>query len=277
MAQHRTAAVLLAAAATLIVSAGCDNLSFRRLDYDNTEAVRISSIRVLPGAGDVTVRAIGAQDEVRIKRVVRYQGGQPDATYEIKGSELVLDTDCGSRCTVSYEITAPDGVSVKGETGSGDVDLSKVGPVEMRLGSGNIRVAGSTGPVRAETGSGNIEVAGAGGPVRAEAGSGNVEVHEVSAAVTVRTSSGDITGRRLGGGVDAEAGSGDVTIELTTSASARVHTSSGNVELVVPAGRYRVRSSTDSGNAELGIPDDPSAALVLDLATGSGNVALTQR
>ncbi|MEU9509825.1 DUF4097 family beta strand repeat-containing protein [Micromonospora sp. NPDC048170] len=277
MAQHRTAAVLLAAATTLIVSAGCDNLSFRRLDYDNTEAVRISSIRVLPGAGDVTVRAIGPQDEVRIKRVVRYQGGQPDATYEIKGSELVLDTDCGSRCTISYEVTAPDGVSVKGESGSGDVDLSKVGPVEMLLGSGNIRVAGSSGPVRAQTGSGNIQVTGAGGPVRAEAGSGNVEVDEVAATVTLRTSSGDITGRRLGGGVDAEAGSGDVTVDLATPASARVRAASGNVELVVPSGRYRVRSNVDSGDADLGVPDDPSATLVLDLGTGSGNVTLTQR
>ncbi|MEU4774792.1 DUF4097 family beta strand repeat-containing protein [Micromonospora sp. NPDC023644] len=276
MALHRTAAAL-AAATTLIVSAGCDNLSFRRLDYDNTEAVRISSIRVLPGAGDVTVRAIGAQDEVRIKRVVRYQGGQPDTTYEIKGAELVLDTDCGSRCTVSYEVTAPDGVSVKGETGSGDVDLSRVGPVEMRLGSGNIRVTASSGPVRAETGSGNIQVSGAGGPVRAEAGSGNVEVAEVAAAVTLRTSSGDITAHRLDGGVDAEAGSGDVTVDLTTPASARVHASSGNVELVVPPGRYRVRSSTDSGDAELGVTDDPSATLVLDLSTGSGNVTVTQR
>ncbi|MGK5522664.1 DUF4097 family beta strand repeat-containing protein [Micromonospora sp. URMC 107] len=276
MALHRTAAAL-AAATTLIVSAGCDNLSFRRLDYDNTEAVRISSIRVLPGAGDVTVRAIGAQDEVRVKRVVRYQGGQPDTTYEIKGTELVLDTDCGSRCTVSYEVTAPDGVSVKGETGSGDVDLSRVGPVEMRLGSGNIRVTASSGPVRAQTGSGNIQVSGAGGPVRAEAGSGNVEVAEVAAAVTLRTSSGDITAHRLDGGVDAEAGSGDVTVDLTTPASARVHASSGNVELVVPAGRYRVRSSTDSGDAELGVTDDPSAALVLDLSTGSGNVTVTQR
>ncbi|MEW2380191.1 DUF4097 family beta strand repeat-containing protein [Micromonospora sp. NPDC047812] len=276
MALHRTAAAL-AAATTLIVAAGCDNLSFRRLDYDNTEAVRINSIRVLPGAGDVTVRAIGAQDEVRIKRVVRYQGGQPDATYEIKGTELVLDTDCGSRCSVSYEVTAPDGVSVKGETGSGDVDLSRVGPVEMRLGSGNIRVTASSGPVRAETGSGNIQVAGAGGPVRAQTGSGNVEVDEVAAAVTLRTSSGDITGHRLDGGVDAETGSGDITVDLTTPASARVHASSGNVELVVPAGRYRVRSSTDSGDAELGVTDDPSATLVLDLSTGSGNVTVTQR
>ncbi|MEU4778328.1 DUF4097 family beta strand repeat-containing protein [Micromonospora sp. NPDC023633] len=276
MALHRTTAAL-AAATTLIVSAGCDNLSFRRLDYDNTEAVRISSIRVLPGAGDVTVRAIGAQDEVRIKRVVRYQGGQPDTTYEIKGTELVLDTDCGSRCSVSYEVTAPDGVSVKGETGSGDVDLSRVGPVEMRLGSGNIRVTAASGPVRAETGSGNIQVSGAGGPVRAEAGSGNVEVAEVAAAVTLRTSAGDITAHRLDGGVDAEAGSGDVTVDLTTPASARVHASSGNVELVVPPGRYRVRSSTDSGDAELGVTDDPSAALVLDLSTGSGNVTVTQR
>ncbi|WP_433386983.1 DUF4097 family beta strand repeat-containing protein [Micromonospora sp. KLBMP9576] len=259
MAQHRTAVALLAAAATLMVSAGCENLSSRRLDYDNTEAARISSIRLLPGAGDVTVRASGPQDEVRIKRVVRYHGGQPDTAYEIKGAELVLDTDCGNRCSISYEVTAPAGVGVQGEVGSGNIDLSKVGRVEVLSGSGNIRVVD------------------AGGPVRAEAGSGNVDVDEVAAAATLRVSSGNITGRRLGGGVDAEAGSGNVTVDLTAPASARAHAGSGNVELVVPAGRYRVRSSTGSGDAELGVPDDPSAALVLDLSTGSGHVALTQR
>ncbi|MCM0674691.1 DUF4097 domain-containing protein [Micromonospora phytophila] len=258
MALHRTTAAL-AATATLIVLAGCDNLSFRRLDYDNTEAVKITTIRVLPGAGDVVVRATGTPNEVRIKRVVRYQDGQPDAKYEIKGTELVLDTECGDRCSVSYEVTAPAGVGVQGETGSGDVELGKVGPVELRLGSGNIRVVGASGPVRAETGSGNIEV------------------DDVAAPVTLRASSGDITARRLGGEVDAEASSGNVTVELTKPASARAHASSGNVQLVVPAGRYRVRSSTGAGDTKLGIADDPTASLVIDVAADSGDLTVTQR
>ncbi|MBQ0896186.1 DUF4097 family beta strand repeat protein [Micromonospora sp. U56] len=258
MALPRTA-VALSAAATVILAAGCDTLSFRRLDFDHTEAVRISTVTVRPGAGDVVVRATGPATEVRIKRVLRYQGDQPRTTYEVRGDELVLDAECGPRCSVSYEVTAPEGVRVRGETGSGNVELSRVGVVELALGSGNIRVAGATGPVRAATGSGNIEV------------------EDVAAPVELRASSGDITGLRLRGQVNAEAESGNVTIELDEPASARAHASSGDVEVLVPAGRYRVRSSTGSGDSDLGVPNDPGASLVLDLSTGSGNVRVSQR
>jgi DUF4097 and DUF4098 domain-containing protein YvlB len=258
MALHRTT-VALGAAAALIVLAGCDTLSFRRLDFDNTEAVKITRITVLPGAGDVVVHGSGSAAEVRIKRVLRYQGGQPDAKYEIKGDELILDTECGNRCTVSYEVTTPEGVAVRGETGSGNIELARVGAVEMKLGSGDVRVTGSTGAVRAETGSGNIEI------------------DDVVGPVSLRASSGDVSGRRLGGQVDAETSSGNVTIELDKPVSARAHASSGDVQLVVPTGRYRVRSSTGSGDTQLGVADDPTASLVLDIGTGSGNVTVTQR
>ncbi|MFI6266299.1 DUF4097 family beta strand repeat-containing protein [Micromonospora sp. NPDC051006] len=256
---RRTGAVALGLAATLIVLAGCDNLSYRRLDYDNTEAARITTIRVLPGAGDVVVRATGGASEVRIKRVVRYQGAQPDATYQINENELVLDTDCGSRCSISYEVTAPEGVAVQGETGSGDVELSRVGTVQLQLGSGNVRLAGGSGAVRVETGSGDIEVT------------------EVTGPVILRASSGNISARRLSGQVDVEANSGDVDVEVDQPVSARAHASSGNVNLVVPPGRYRVRSNTGSGDAQLGVADDPGASLVLDVSTGSGDVSITQR
>ncbi|SCG63830.1 DUF4097 family beta strand repeat-containing protein [Micromonospora halophytica] len=258
MALPRTA-VALGAAATLILTAGCDTLSFRRLDFDQTETVRIGTITVRPGAGDVVVRGTGPATEVRVKRMLRYQGDQPDRTYEIQGDELVLDADCGPRCSVSYEVTAPEGVRVRGETGSGNVELSRVGAVEFTLGSGNIRVTTASGPVQAETGSGDIEVS------------------AVPAPVTLRASSGNITGVRLGGEVDAEASSGNVTIELDRPVPARAHASSGDVELRVPDGRYRVRSHTGSGDAELRVPDDPGASVLLDVSTGSGNVTVSRR
>ncbi|MER7335569.1 MULTISPECIES: DUF4097 family beta strand repeat-containing protein [unclassified Micromonospora] len=276
MALHRTAAAL-AAAATLIVVAGCDTLPSRRLDYDNTEAARISAIRVLPGAGDVTVRGTGTDGEVRIKRVVRYHGDQPATTYEIDGAELVLDTDCGDDCSVSYDVTAPEGVSVTGETGSGDVQLSKVGPVGIRVGSGNVRVTGADGPVRAETSSGDVKVIGAAGAVAVTTGSGNIDVDDARAVVTLQTGSGNITGRRLDAGVDAETGSGNITVELTKAASARTHTGSGDIKLVVPTGRYQVRSEVGGGDAQLGVTHDPTASLVLDISTGGGNQTVTQR
>ncbi|MCW3816781.1 DUF4097 domain-containing protein [Micromonospora sp. DR5-3] len=257
MAVHRTVAA--AAAASLILLCGCDTISFRRLDYDNTEAVKITRITVEPGAGNVTVRAAGSAAQVRIKRTVRYQGGQPDTRYEINGDELVLRTDCGPRCSISWEVSAPEGVAVRGETDSGDVEMSQVGAVEFKLGSGNVSVSGAHGDVRAETGSGNIDVVDAAGAVR------------------LRATSGDITAQRLAAGVDAETTSGNVTVELATPASARVHAGSGDVELAVPDGRYRVRGSTGSGDRDLGVTDDPAAALVLDVSTGSGNVTITRR
>lgn len=260
MALHRTA-VAAAAATTLIVLTGCDTLSFRRLDYDDTESVKITRITVSAGgAGDVTVDATGPAGQVRVKRVVRYQGGgQPDTRYEIRGDELVLDTDCGSRCTISYEVTAPGGVAIRGETSSGNVALSQVGAVDFTLRSGDISVTGARADVRAETTSGNIEVVDAAGTVR------------------LRASSGNIDGRRLAAGVDAEATSGNVTVELDRPASARLHATSGDVKLIVPDGRYRVRAHANAGDTDLGVPDDPTASFLLDISATSGNVALTHR
>ncbi|GIJ39981.1 hypothetical protein Vwe01_33060 [Micromonospora andamanensis] len=255
----RRTGIAVAATAALIVLVGCDNLSYRQLDFDTTESARITTIRVLPGSGDVVVRADGGADGVRVKRVVRYQGGQPDATYEIRDSELVLDTSCGSRCSVSYEVTAGEGVGVRGETGSGDVDLSQVGQVDLKVGSGNVRVAGSTQTVRVETGSGDIDV------------------YDVTGPVVLRASSGNVTGSRLTGEVDAETKSGDVTLELDKPVSARAHASSGNVALTVPDGAYQVRPRAGSGEIDLGVPDDPSAASVLDLRTGSGDITVISR
>lgn len=252
--------VALGLATTLIVLSGCDNLSFRRLDYDNTEAVRITTVRLSGGSGDVVVRGTGPASEVRIKRVVRYQGGEPSNTrYEIKGSELVLNTNCGSRCSISYEVTVPEGVGVQGETSSGNVELTRVGTVDLQVSSGDVRVSGASGAVGVE------------------AQSGNIEVNEAAAAVRLRASSGDISARRLGGTVDAEASSGNVNVELDQPASARVHASSGDVTLLVPAGSYQVRSSADSGDKTVTVTDNPAASLVLDGSADSGNLTISER
>ncbi|MEV0003162.1 DUF4097 family beta strand repeat-containing protein [Micromonospora sp. NPDC050980] len=248
------------AAATLIVLAGCDNLSFRRLDYDRTEHATIARIVVDDGgSGDVVVRATGPADQVKIKRVVRYQGGEPDSRYQLKGDELVLPTDCGQRCSISWEVTAPKGVAVRGGTGSGNVDLTDVGAVEFTLGSGDLTISGASGEVRAATTSGNIRLVEATGPVR------------------VRAKSGDIEARRLTSAVDAETTSGNLTVELDQPVPARLHATSGNVDLVVPAGRYRVRADARSGDTDVRVPNDPGASLLLDVSATSGNVTVTGR
>ncbi|MFD1322894.1 DUF4097 family beta strand repeat-containing protein [Micromonospora sonneratiae] len=261
MATSRIAMATVGAAA-LIALAGCTPLTQSRLDFSNTEEVKITQITVARGgSGDVVV-ITGQVSNVQIDRVVRYHGGEPRTTgnYRINGTELLLDADCGQRCSVSYEIIAPEGVSVRGETGSGEVSLTRVGTVDIKVGSGGITVNGASGTVKAET------------------GSGEVSISDVKSAVTARTGSGGITGRGLGDGqVDVETGSGSVSLTLSTAGSVRAHTASGEVELAVPPGSYRVSVNTGTGDKNVGVSNDPTATLHLDVKTGSGDVTISQR
>ncbi|WP_170208537.1 DUF4097 family beta strand repeat-containing protein [Micromonospora pisi] len=260
MTTFRTVTALTAGALTLGFLAGCGDISLgeRRLDFDRTEAVKITKITVSPGAGDVVV-STGAVDTVQIKRVIRYRGGQPDDTYRIDGTELRIDTDCGSRCSVSYEILAPAGVAVGGENGSGDMSLSDVGDVDVKVGSGDITLAGVTGTVRAETGSGDINL------------------RRVEKTATVRAGSGSVTGDDLGGTVEATTGSGDITLAMRAAGSVKAQASSGSIGLTVPEGAYRLQLHSSSGTTRSDLKADPAASHLLELETGSGDITVTPR
>jgi hypothetical protein len=239
---------------------GCEEVGQSRLDFTDTENVAVKEIIIDPGAGNVTVRTSDT-DKVDIKRVVRYRGkeGEPDATYHLNGTVLQIDTDCGRGCSVDYEIVAPKGVAVRGESGSGDISLTGVSTVDLQLGSGHIGVVEATGAVKVHTGSGDVTVADVAGDLDARTGSGNIEA------------------RGLGGKQStARTGSGDVTLVLEKAGGIRTHTGSGNVDITVPTGAYRVDARTGSGDKELGVPNSPTAIYLLDLETGSGDISLRE-
>lgn len=260
MALPRTAVALLAAAALLAGSAGCGPVGERRLDFRHTETAPITEISIVsPGSGDLLVRTRPAET-VEIRRTVRYQRDEPGTTYRVVGTVLELEIDCGWRCSVSYDIDAPPGVSVRGENGSGQVALFDVASVSMKVGSGGVTVDGADGAVTAETGSGGITVARAAGPVTLTAGSGSVE------------------GRELGGqGVLATAGSGSVTLSLDTAGPVQAQAGSGSVHITVPSGSYQVRTRTGSGHADVQLPHDADGEHLIDAETGSGSITVAQR
>ncbi|ASW56251.1 DUF4097 family beta strand repeat-containing protein [Plantactinospora sp. KBS50] len=254
--------VTAAGVATLAAMTGCSALSGtsqRRLDFTDTERATFTTIVIKPGAGDVAVRT-GTVDETTIKRIVRYRGDEPaDPGYRVDGSSLLLITDCGRLCTVSYEVTAPTGVAVSGSSGSGDIDLRGVSTVEVELGSGNVTVQDASGDVQVRTGSGNIAVSRAGGAVALYAGSGTV------------------TGTELGGGaVRAQAGSGNVDLRLATANSVQARSGSGSVQIAVPPDHYRVHADSGSGSRDVTVTDEPAASLLIDARTGSGNLSVRQ-
>ena len=258
LARRAGAATLIAA--TAVVLAGCDRGIGARLTFDDTEKVKVSEIVLAGGSGDVTVTTAAIAD-TRIKRIVRTDGSEdPQASYRISGTVLTLDTSCGHRCAVSYEIQAPVGVAVRGRLGSGTLTMSDIASADVTMGSGNAAVDRASGAVSLKSGSGDIVANDLRGETTLVAGSGDVEAHGLAGGKPVR----------------AQTGSGNVTVELTEVASVTARAGSGDVELLVPDGAYRVNTRNGAGDAEvLGIADNPTAKNVLDVQTGSGDARVT--
>ena len=253
---RRAGAVTLIAATTAALAA-CGNGIGARLTYDDTEKVKVSEVVLTGGSGDVKV-ATAAIADTRIKRIVRTNSGDdPQVSYSLTGTVLSIDTSCGPRCSVSYEIQAPTGVAVKGRLGSGDIGLTDVATADVTVGSGDVYLQRATGAMSVKTGSGNIEALGLRGPV------------------TLVTGSGDVRATDLAGGheVRAQTSSGDVDVLLTEAASVTARAGSGDIDLSVPEGPYQVKSKHGSGDVStVGITDDPAAKLLIDVQTGSGDV-----
>ena len=258
LARRAGAVTLIAASAAAL--AGCGGGIGARLTYDDTEKVKVSEVVLTGGSGDVKVTTAAIAD-TRIKRIVRSDGSaDPQASYQIAGTVLTLDTSCGERCHVSYEIQTPPGVTVRGKLGSGDLTLSDVGTASIVMGSGDAGIDGATGAVSLRSGSGNIVA------------------NDLHSDVTLVTGSGDVEAHGLAGGkaVRAQTGSGDVIVELTAVASVTARAGSGDIELLVPDGAYQLRTHNGSGDSKvIGLVDSPTATNALDVQTGSGDATVT--
>ncbi len=221
-------------------------------------AAGITAVRMDVGSGDVTIRT-GDRAQTSLTTHVHtwwWRDGGPN--YRRDGDTLVL---AGCRgCSVDYELVVPPGTRVFGETGSGSVVVQGVGEVDVELGSGDVRVRDVSGPVDARTESGNVTLA------------------RVSGPVDVQSSSGSINGSGLAGPVLADTSSGDVTLELSRAQQVRASTASGDVDLTVPAGHYRVDTETGDGvEVANEVVDDPDARYALELDTSSGDITIRTR
>ncbi|WP_328466464.1 DUF4097 domain-containing protein [Actinoplanes sp. NBC_00393] len=252
----RRVAVALAAA-TLLALAGCDGAVGAEMTFDDVVQSKISEIVLTGGNADVTVTTATGTETV-IKRVVR-GGTNAGEAHKLSGAVLTLPTDCGRDCRTRYEIKAPAGVTVRGDLHSGDVMLERVGPVDLKLTSGDVGVRDATGKVAIRATSGDLAVDGA-------------------PEVNLECTSGDLTALNVSGPITARSSSGDTHLGLAVPASVTATVTSGNLDLMVPEGSYRVRTDTGSGDETLhGVIDDPKAKHTLDLRTRSGDLTVVPR
>ncbi|MFG1996048.1 DUF4097 family beta strand repeat-containing protein [Actinoplanes sp. NPDC048988] len=251
---RRTGILVLIGAATAALTA-CGGVVGATLTYNDVEKAKITEIRLSGGAGDVSITT-GSVTETTIKRVIR-NSSDPGDSYRLDGSVLLLDTSCGADCSVSYEVEAPAGVTVRGDLRSGDVNLTGIGATDLKLTSGDINVHEPAGPVL----------------IRAT--SGDVRVLNAKDKVTVQSTSGDVNVLDAAGALDLRITSGDINASLTTPASVKAQTTSGDVQVRVPQGAYKITSHTGSGDDEIqGLTSDPAAKNTLDLRTSSGDALL---
>jgi hypothetical protein len=278
MANRAAVAVGLLVAGVLAAGARAScGLTWHEFSDDRTEEASITEIRLDGGSGSLTVQP-GEGQQVHVHRTVRYGGDKPGATDHADGSVLLVKTGCGMNCGVDYTITMPAGVRVNGHNGSGDINLRGVSTVSLDVGSGNVVVHEATGAVVARTGSGDVELTDVKADVTARTGSGNVKLARITGTVVTSTSSGDLVASDLTGPqITARTGSGNVTLSLGVPQGVFAETGSGDVNVKVPTGSYKVTTRTGSGDTSVRIPTDPNGTYLLDLHTGSGNITVDQR
>jgi hypothetical protein len=151
--------------------------------------------------GGITIVGGGRRDSVTVQRNERYAFGHDaesrrwvqDGIFRVRSR---CPTALMGRCRVSYRVTVPNNL-----------------PIEVRTGSGSVRMSSYRGSATIATDSGSIQVSGfCGFSLDARAGSGDVDAHTACAPpkLSLRANSGDVTAQVPPGTyeVDAESASG---------------------------------------------------------------------
>lgn len=172
--EKRLLGALALGALTAFAVVGCTTESRATLKDGEPVTEPVTAIRVNVGTGGVDVRVEDGAP-VSLRREVTYTGRNPGKTHRVENGTLVLD-GC-NQCGVDYEVVVPRELAISGSIGTGKITLSRAAAVDLRSGTGDLKVLSTNGPVKLTTGTGDIEVGLAKpGVVTADAETGKVVV-----------------------------------------------------------------------------------------------------
>ena len=234
----RAVAVAGVLGAGALLLSGC-GITLNGHEYQDDAPVpqHFSKVQV-NGADDVRIR-IGASATVH--RKVHYAENDPGKnTWSVRNDTLVLENCNHADCSIDYDLVVPEGTTVTGETGSGDIDVDGVAQINFQTHSGDAVVRNVKGAVNVAANSGEVTVSDIGGAVNVSADSGDVNVSNVTGAVLAKASSGSVQATGIGGKVEVQADSGDVTVGITTMQNVTAHSGSGELNVTVPKGQYHL-------------------------------------
>lgn len=236
MARRLLASVAVAAVALAALS-GCV-LWPQSVKTDDTEFTEeITSVSIAGDSGSVTITGERGLEGATVHRDIRFLGTlSTHDSHRVEDGTLVLE-DCGRNCSVSYTVTVPAGVPVRGSTSNGSITLENLGSVDVRTSNGAVLLTDIDGTIRA------------------------------------RSSNGRISGSGLGGDrIDVETSNGAIDLTLRTPQDVTASTSNGRITLTVPDGSYAVSAEAGNGSEDIDIATDPRGDHRLDLRTSNGSI-----
>jgi hypothetical protein len=225
-------------------------------------------------AGGWGVFASGDVNE-RIQRIVANPPIVQDGNTVRVGQ--TNDHELYNNISIDYEITAPASVALNLHSGSGGIELDRLGRyLSASSGSGDIRAHGVHGAAELSTGSGSIELdEEATGDVKAKSGSGSIHIHGFNGGLSAHTGSGSIEADgRLTGATSLSSGSGSLRLHLNPDAHFNLEASTGSGEIRVhfPGAPEQDRNSRHHMTAPINGGGPP-----LEVRTGSGEIDVAPR
>jgi hypothetical protein len=224
------AAVIVVVALVALVTAGLASTRQRVVTF--SVAGELDGVTLDLGEADVDVVNGGENTIVRIERRDRFAfGHSARIRRSIEDGMLRLSSRCPQTvlhaCTVRYRVTMPNNV-----------------PVDVRTGSGTVRLSGYQGSARVSTNDGDIDISGFCG-----------------FSLQARTESGDV-----------RAGTSCPPPQMS------LRSTSGDVRAVVPSDRYQVDAASASGHLTVrGIQQVSDAPFAVEVLSSSGDVTVEGR
>ena len=284
-----TRALLLAGLLGLTTVAMADSTFERTLNVSGQPDLYVSTgsgnIKVTPGGGGGQIHVVGhvhagwnafGDISSRVQRIVDH----PPIAQEGNAVRIgdTHDRELYNNLSIDYEITVPADVALNLHSGSGDIEVDRVGRyLSASSGSGNVRAHGVHGASSLESGSGDLELEDEGpGAVKARTGSGTIRVHGLNGGFNARTGSGDIEAEgHLQGASTISTGSGDVRLHLSSDSHFTLEGSTGSGDIRVHmAGLVAANSDTSRHHVTTEVN---GGGPPLEIRTGSGSIEIASR
>lgn len=209
---------------------GCAQAASRRV---TAPAAGVTRIVVIGRAGSLKVNGQNGTDVVasgtacasdkellnRVQLLARRHGSE----LEI---EAAIPESLGfgwSNASLDFEVTLPTNVPLTVKDGSGSLEISNVGALDVTDGSGSLEIRGVHGNLKVRDGSGEVRIEDVSGDVEIVDGSGSIDIRNVqrsvridedgSGSIDVAGVKGDFVVERDGsGGIDYSRVAGKVSI-----------------------------------------------------------------